>query len=845
MKKTNKRWAIVALIVFLISMVALPQSQVNAAGTGSIKSVSITYPEGQTSATAFADTFSLQFALDMPKMAKGEQVHVNLEQPNALGYNQASFDIGSAFQVTPDGTGFTLAALQDTGAQLVQVELPVNYTENVSGTETIPLSVELNGQTTSVDMTIQEYKDKVDTNELVKKVPLGFAANGNLQWVAYYNYNQWDVTGSEDYPYVFEDIVGPNQVLVKDSISAYQVAEPITADGSRNLSHDGYDFDMSHFLQTQATDTGWHYENPSFQGFPTLAGGTLPTTSSFYIIYETQITDDGSSLYTNELYAQGEINGSGSEPIRVQGESPAQYQSAGQGSGDSDNQVGSLVFEKVDSADSSAKLAGAEFSLTDQATSEVYATITTDDMGKGNLGDIPLGDYTLQETKAPTGYELSDKTYPVSITTDQQVVDLGQITNDKTPPPVEPTGSLSFEKVDSADPTFTLAGAEFTLTDQATNQVYATITSDDTGKGVLGDIPLGEYTLQETKAPTGYELSDKIYPVSITTDQQVVDLGQITNDKTPPPVEPTGSLSFEKVDGADSSMTLAGAEFTLTDQATNQVYATITTDDSGMGNLEGIPVGDYTLQETKAPAGYELSDKTYPVAITADQQVVDLGQITNDKTPPPVEPTGSLTFEKVDSADAALKLSGAEFTLIDKATKEVYATITSDSNGIGSLEGIPVGDYTLQETKAPAGYELANKTFSVTISSDQLSVDLGDIPNAKVPTTPDQPTTPDEPNVPDKPTTPETPNQPQTPTLPTQLEVPEAPGIVKSTQSPVVMAADNQAPALEVLPAQTAKPLPKTGDSSSAVAVLIGVLLLLALGGYGVYRHTHKKQPMH
>ncbi|MBC1490988.1 LPXTG cell wall anchor domain-containing protein [Listeria booriae] len=744
MKKTNKRWAIVALIVFLISMVALPQSQVNAAGTGSIKSVSITYPEGQTSATAFADTFSLQFALDMPKMAKGEQVHVNFEQPNALGYNQASFDIGSAFQVTPDGTGFTLAALQDTGAQLVQVELPVNYTENVSGTETIPLSVELNGQTTSVDMTIQEYKDKVDTNELVKKIPLGFAANGNLQWVAYYNYNQWDVTGSEDYPFIFEDIVGPNQVLVKDSISAYQVAEPITADGSRNLSHDGYDFDMSHFLQTQATDTGWHYENSSFQGFPTLTGGTLPTTSSFYIIYETQITDDGSSLYTNELYAQGEINGSGSEPIRVQGESPAQYQSAGQGSGDSDDQVGSLVFEKVDSADSSAKLTGAEFSLTDQATNEVYATITTDDMGKGNLGDIPLGDYTLKETKAPSGYELSDKTYPVSITTNQQVVDLGQITNDKTPPPVEPTGSLSFEKVDSADPT----------------------------------------------------------------------------------------------------LTLAGAEFTLTNQSTNQVYATITTDTSGAGNLEGIPLGDYTLQETKAPVGYELSGKTYPVAITADQLQVNIGQITNDKTPPPVEPTGSLTFEKVDSTDAALKLPGAEFTLTNKATNEIYATIKSDSHGIGNLEGIPLGDYILKETKAPKGYELANKTFAVTISSDQLRVDLGDIPNAKVPTTPEQPTTPDEPNKPNKPGQPEVPEQPQKPSLPSKPEVPTAPGIVKSTNSPVVMAADNQSPAIEVAPTQLAKPLPKTGDSSSVMAVLFGALLLLVLGGYGVYRHTRKKQSM-
>ncbi|MBC2175186.1 LPXTG cell wall anchor domain-containing protein [Listeria booriae] len=732
MKQNNKWYRILVgcLLIFLIGMVAFPQgSKSEAAGTSTVKSVTITYPEGQTSATAFVDTLSLHFTLDVPKMVEGEQTHITFGQPNSLGYNRASFNIGGSFQVTPDATGFTLTALQNTTPQLVQVTIPANYTANVSGTETIPLSIELNGQTTSVNMTIKEYKDTVDKNELVKKIPLGFTADGNLEWAAYYNYNQLAVSGSADYPFVFQDTVGANQVLVKDSISAYKVSEPIAADGSRNLTHDSYDFDMSNFLQKEATNTGWNYENASFKGFPSLTGGTLPSTASYYIVYETKVTDDGTSLYTNELYTQGVINGNGSEPIRIQDRSPAQFQAAGQGSGDSDNLVGSLIFEKADSADTSIKLAGATFTLTDPTTQEVFATITTDETGVGSLSDIPYGSYVLQETKAPEGYQLSDKTYPVTISEDQQKVDLGTISNDKTLPPVEPKGSLTFEKVDSVDPT----------------------------------------------------------------------------------------------------IKLADATFQLTNQATQEVFATITTDEAGLGSLNDIPAGEYTLQETKAPEGYQLSDKTFPVTISTDQQKIDLGIISNEKTPPPVEPRGSLTFEKVDSADAAIKLVDATFQLINQATQEVYATITTDKTGLGSLNDIPAGEYTLKETKAPEGYQLSDKTYPVTISEDQQTVDLKNIPNTKVPSnpvTPVEPTTPDQPEKPSKPITPSCPIIPSVPATPS-ASTPITPVDVAGKPTRIVS---------EVTPSAPIQTLPTTGDTSNDTLPLFGGLLILSTGGYFLIR---------
>ncbi|EOH1672294.1 SpaA isopeptide-forming pilin-related protein [Listeria monocytogenes] len=534
MKRTTKKWLIVYLLIFLIGMSILPSGQAQASESPTIKSITATYPTGKTSATAFVDKFTLNFALDMPSMTKGEQYHVTFEEPNALTYNKSAFMIGNVFQITPDATGFTLIALENTSPRLVQVKLPVNYTKNVSGTEDIPLKVELAGQIATLSMQIQEYKVTVDPNELVKKVSLGFTKSGNLQWLVYYNYNQFDLKGTTNYPFVFKDAVGENQMLVKNSIMAYKVSSPIMEDGSRNLEHDAYDYGMSYFLQNQANDAGWNYKNTAFQGFPTLTGGTVPTTTSYYIMYETKVTDDGSNLYKNEVYVEGARNGDGGNTIQVQGNSPAQYQaSATGGSGDTDELLGSLTFSKVDSVDNSLKLAGAEFTLVNQSTKQVYDTITTDDQGIGSLKDIPYGSYTLQEKKAPDGYKISSTTYPVIVSDNKQNVNLGEIMNDKLPPnpPVEITGSLTFDKVDSVHPNIKLSGAKFTLINHETTKIYATITTNDKGLGSLNNIPLGTYELRETEAPEGYLLSDKTYSVTISEEQQIIHLKDIPNEK--------------------------------------------------------------------------------------------------------------------------------------------------------------------------------------------------------------------------------------------------------------------------------------------------------------------------
>ena len=61
-------------------------------------------------------------------------------------------------------------------------------------------------------------------------------------------------------------------------------------------------------------------------------------------------------------------------------------------------------------------------------------------------------------------------------------------------------------------------------------------------------------------------------------------------------------------------------------------------------------------------------------------------------------------------------LQGAEFTLTSKDGK-VTKTVTTDAKGLMKITGLDAGEYTLKETKAPAGYKLDPTEVTVKISA--------------------------------------------------------------------------------------------------------------------------------
>jgi uncharacterized surface anchored protein len=130
-----------------------------------------------------------------------------------------------------------------------------------------------------------------------------------------------------------------------------------------------------------------------------------------------------------------------------------------------------------------------------------------------------------------------------------------------------------------------------------------------------------------------------------------------------------GSVSWSKTD--ESGHPLSGSEWTLTptDPAGGAVtvtdnigqagYQGLDTDTAaGKFNVKNLKWGKYTLQESKAPAGYVLPTTTYPFEITATglTETVNNGKaITNKQQTPPLLPlTGGPATDAFIFAGAGL-----------------------------------------------------------------------------------------------------------------------------------------------------------------------------------------------
>ncbi len=147
----------------------------------------------------------------------------------------------------------------------------------------------------------------------------------------------------------------------------------------------------------------------------------------------------------------------------------------------------------------------------------------TDVSGSVRLGYNEAGRYYYKEISAPSGYSLNpDKVY---ITIDEK----GKLT-DGSIMAVDDYAKINIIKLDSGDLTKRLKGAEFTLYTLDGAAVSKTTSGED-GVACFSYIHYGEYYIEETKAPTGYKLSEeKKY---ITVDEHYINEEPMvwTNDK--------------------------------------------------------------------------------------------------------------------------------------------------------------------------------------------------------------------------------------------------------------------------------------------------------------------------
>ena len=424
--------------------------------------------------------------------------------------------------------------------------------------------------------------------------------------------------------------------------------------------------------------------------------------------------------------------------------------------------LGSIVWNKVD-GDGKA-LAGSEWKLSgangDVAVVDNGSNDEDPADGALKVSKLALGDYTLVETKAPAGYVLDETAHQVTITDGAGAnVTLGDVVNK----PI--VGSVAWNKVDSDGQA--LAGSEWKLSGADGDLAVVDNGSNDAdpADGALKvlDLPLGDYTLVETKAPAGFVLDTTAHAVTIGEgDAQNVVVGDVVNK----PI--LGSVAWNKVDGKGEA--LEGSEWKLTGPAGD--VAVVDNGDAdedpaaGALKVSGLALGDYSLVETKAPVGYELDSTVHKVKITAgDGENVTFGKIENKQI------LGEIDWSKTDPDGIALAGSewlldgpNGKITVVDNGANDV-----DPEDGILKVTGLAWGTYTLRETKAPEGYVADSTVRELTIAGDNLTVSLDPVvnmlstPPATPPTTSTPPTPPTTTSIPPKPPVSSTP--PVTPPL--------------------------------------------------------------------------------
>ena len=142
-----------------------------------------------------------------------------------------------------------------------------------------------------------------------------------------------------------------------------------------------------------------------------------------------------------------------------------------------------------------------------------YMTAVSDENGHFEFDKIPYGEYIVREIEAPTGYILSDESYPVTISEDGEVIEIKAV-NKSTKVRISKQDITTGEE---------LPGATLQIIDEDGNVATEWVSTDEAhfieGKLIAGK----EYTLRETIAPDDYEIASEI-KFTVNTDGSVTEV---------------------------------------------------------------------------------------------------------------------------------------------------------------------------------------------------------------------------------------------------------------------------------------------------------------------------------
>lgn len=357
---------------------------------------------------------------------------------------------------------------------------------------------------------------------------------------------------------------------------------------------------------------------------------------------------------------------------------------------------------------------------------DVVAEITTDENGYAETDLLYLGKYEVRENTAPDGYVLNAESQFVELTYAGQEIAVRDTVNTSFVNDYQGV-EISLSKVMEKDELFNIGNSdEYTRVRFglfAAENITAADGSVIPADGLISEIslaenmsakfdtalPFGKYYVQEIATDEHYVLNGKKYLVNFEyMGQEVttvtVDCGEFKNALK------RGKISGKKVDENEKSLENAlfglfavdTAEFTA-----DNAYMTAVSDENGHFEFDKIPYGEYIVREIEAPTGYILSDESYPVTISEDGEVIEIKAV-NKSTKVRISKQDITTGEE---------LPGATLQIIDEDGNVATEWVSTDEAHFIEGKLIAGKEYTLRETIAPDGYEIASE-IKFTVNTD-------------------------------------------------------------------------------------------------------------------------------
>ena len=317
-------------------------------------------------------------------------------------------------------------------------------------------------------------------------------------------------------------------------------------------------------------------------------------------------------------------------------------------------------------------LSGAMFEVVgpDGAT---VGTFTTNSSGKIRIPLTLTGSYTVYERVAPDYYLLSEE--PAQ---NVQVVygEVAEVVFEN-----EPYGNLRIEK--TSDTGMNLPGAVISVQHIESGKTY-TGETNSAGVAIFREVQPGAYRIQETAAPSGWQLNDTIYTTNVVAGETTT--FHIVNEELP-------GLRIIKYDRKNM---VAMPDVTFEVWRDGVSLGTFRTDEFGEILLTDVDPGTYRAVEVDTgDDGYILDTTPQEVELEAGDGIKEL-MFFNDVKP-------GLRLVKVDSADPSKVIPNVLFEIKSVAGDYGPEEFRTDENGEIDLSKLPAGAYVVTELSCP-GY---------------------------------------------------------------------------------------------------------------------------------------------